>query len=175
VWMYLHARNAPLEMAAGYVGTALEFLVRGYYEQPQNELRSKLLSNTVFSELLLKMKETVKTSKTLASNESDADKFEVLSSKLASLTSVSGKKLTEMLLCDLGLENGEVEKRALKARARAVHADSSDRGFETLTDYRALHTLFARVVFRVLDLDATYVDYSSLNFPSRPLGEKQGP
>jgi hypothetical protein len=176
VWRFLHGRNAPLDMVAGYLGSAFEVLRRQYYSQPMNEAHSRLLPrarwralNSAMSELLDRM-----------SSENEwkdvAPQLANVKSRFSTLNEISGTKLNLLFLGDLKLEHGEVEENALLARNDAAHANPLDHASNetTLRRCRALHTLIARVVFSLLNIDVAYFDYSSVGHLTRPLADKQG-
>jgi hypothetical protein len=174
VWLFLNARNAPLDMAAGYVGAAFEILVRGYYKLPSNESRSKLLAKPKWRTVESTLRKTLDA---LADGElaDDEASIKAVQSQLGQLNRVSGKKLNALFLDDLRLQHGEVEADALQARNDAAHANAmeGDSFVRVLRSYRALHTLFARAMFAVLQVPVRYFDYTALDHPPRGLGEPQ--
>ncbi len=176
VWLYLHGRNAPLEMAAGYVGAAFEMLRRGYYERPENESRSRLLPRPRWAELAKKLDATIDS---LAQGEDWKDllgEVAALRKRLPGLNDISGSRLNLLFLKDLDLNYGGAEDRALGARNDAAHANQLDPAdnFERLRDYRAAHTLFARGLLAILGVEVRYFDYSSRGYPARDLAQPQG-
>jgi len=176
VWLYLHGRNSPLEMAAGYVGAAFEILRRGFYEQPENEARSRLMPKDRWQ---LVGKEVRRLFADLAQRETlseYSDEIQEVERRLAELNKVSGTKLSRLFLSDLHLQYGDVEIKALQARNEAAHAMrfNTSEGFEKLWAYRALQTLFGRVLLRLLAAQVHYFDYSTVGHPLRALETQQG-
>ena len=176
VWLYLHARNAPIAMASGYVGAAFELLVRGYYERPENTSRSKLMPKPQWKEVSSALRASLETLK--ERTNVPAETLGAVDSAIVSggLNRVSGTRLNTMFLTDLGIDIGDIERGALQARNDAAHANRLEMSdFEALCAYRALHTLFARAFFRLLGVDVRYIDYSTEGFPVKELEERQGP
>lgn len=176
VWLYLHGRNSPLEMAAGYLGAAFEILRRAFYEQPENKARSRLMPKDRWQ---LVGKEVRKLLADLAQGEAlreFSNEIWEIERRLAELNKVSGTKLSKLFLSDLRLQYGDVELQALQARNDAAHAlpFNPAEGFEKLRSYRSLHTLFARVLLRVLTAEVYYFDYSTVGHPLRRLETQQG-
>lgn len=176
VWLFLHGKNAPLEMAAGYVGAAFEILRRGYYSQPENEARSKLIPTEKWRLVQTRMKQALSSSKEDVLLQEFSSEIDEVEKRFAEFNKVSGKKLTRLFLTDLRLRFGATEERGLNARDIAAHALSLpvSQSFERLRSYRAIQTLFARVFLRLLDAPVCYFDYSALNHPPRCLEDAQG-
>lgn len=163
-------------MAASYLGGALEILRRSFYEQPENESRSRLMPKESYRYL---GKEVRRVLAELAQQESlraFSNEIQEIERRMAELNKVSGTKLSKLFLSDLGLEYGETELGALQARNLAAHAQpfTAAEAFEVLRSNRALQTLFARVLLRLLDAPVHYFDYSTLNHPLRQLATQQG-
>jgi|GEM_PF-2335776 len=176
VWLYLHARNAPLDMTAGYVGAAFEIIRRGYYKLPENEARSRRFPPNAWALILKSLRtqmDTLCLDDSLKQCATDLDKVKA---RLGDLNQISGTRLNTLFLDDLKLGYGEVEEKALRARNDAAHANplGPDDYVDVLSGYRALHTLLARAIFAVLRTDVRYFDYSAPGFPNRRLGEHQG-
>lgn len=177
IWLYLHGRSSPLEMAAGYLGAGFEILRRSYYEQPDNEKRSRLMPKDRWQIVGRGIRDLFAS---LAHRESLSDlsnELHEVEIRLGELNRVSGKKLSKLFFADLGLQYGEIEERALQARDDAAHAMPYNvtEGFEKLKAYRALQTLFARVLLRLLSAQVYYFDYSAEGHPLRRIHEQQGP
>ena len=176
VWLCLHARNAPLEMAAGYVGAAFEILRRGYYKRPENESRSRLLPSSQWSAVAKRVSEAIDSSMEFECCKSFRNELDDLKSRFSGLNDVSGSRLNRLFLSDLGLKFGDTEEMALAARNDAAHANRVDpsENFASLRAYRAAHTLFARGLLTILGGYVRYFDYSTFGFPVRDLSEAQG-
>ncbi|RJO60559.1 MAG: hypothetical protein C4542_08875 [Dehalococcoidia bacterium] len=182
VWLYLYSFSAPLNMAAGYLGGAFEILRRYFYSLASNEHKTRLLPKTIWKTISSEIFNTIDKIIVTEKQVEFASQLEEIKSRVGGLNSVSGTKLNTLLLEDLGIQYGIIEQDALKARNDSVHANSlgSEGYLETLRRKKALHTLVARVFFRVLQFDDIYyLDYSALD-PStlRPtpklLNKKQG-
>lgn len=180
IWLYLHSRNAPLEMASGYVGAAFELLCRGYYKLPANESRSRLFPNRLWEAVAKHFNTAVDgltpSEDTLEDRNRLAEDLAEVKKRVGSLNAVSGSRLNLLFLTDLGLNFGDTERRALAARNNAAHAKqmAPPAPFATLEGYRALHTLFARALFALLGVPVRYFDYSSDGFPVREVTQGQG-
>ena len=176
VWRYLYSRRAPLEMKAGYVGAAFEILRRGFYARPENESRSSWLPSDQWTELAKSLDMAIDTLAKSESWETWRDPLNEIRARMSGLNSVPGGRLNRQLLRDLALQSGKTEKRALQARNDAAHANEVDpaENFARLRDYRAAHTLFARVMFAILGIPVHYFDYSTEGFPPRELKDAQG-
>ena len=176
IWLCLHARNAPLEMAAGYVGAAFEVLRRRFYEHSENEPRSRLFPAPQWTAIAQKLDDAITTLEHFQDCKDLTDKLAHLRNRLPGLNAVSGSRLNELFLTDLGLKFGAIEKVALAARNDAAHANefAPDEGFEKLQAYRAAHTLFARCLLAILGGQVRYFDYSSRDYPDRDSSEAQG-
>lgn len=176
VWLFLHAQSAPLDMKAAYVGAAFEVLRRGYYARPENEDRSRRLPKDRWKKINKNIGELL--SGLAATDEwmAVSDELQAVKSRVGNLNEISGSKLNSLFLDDLGLEHSVIESDALQARNDAAHANrlGPDDYASTLRHYRALHTLFARCLFSLMEVDTAYIDYSSLEHPHRPLPTMQG-
>lgn len=176
VWLYLHGRNAPLEMAAGYVGAAFEVIRRGYYNQPENEPRSRLMPKERWQTVGKEMQRLLSDISKTDALQGYTVELQEIERRFAELNKVSGTRLNRLFLTDLALQHGETEMQALQARNNDAHAlpFNTAEAFEKLRSYRALHTLFARALLRMLSAQVFYFDYSSLGHPLKRLEEKQG-
>lgn len=175
VWLYLHARSAPLDMACGYLGAAFELLRRGYYALPEHAPRSRRLPKDKWTQA----SQVLMTQLELLANQDAWSPFApdltAIGKRIGSLNEISGSQLNTAFLTDLKLRHGEVEKRALLSRNDAAHANplQPDSNLTMLANYRALHTLLARTMFAVLGLSVEYIDYSALDFPHKSLAQQQ--
>jgi hypothetical protein len=161
-------------MRSGYIGGAFELLCRRYYEQPENERRSRLLTKGQWSEVSKEFRalvDSLSERETLKESKGDLERIR---DRFGELNSVSMTRLKQQFLGDLGLSFGNAEEQALKARNDAAHAnDGGGDDFETLRAYRASHTLLARAVLKSLGVSVRYFDYSSDGYPDRKLEEAQ--
>lgn len=176
VWLRLHARKAPLDMAAGYLGAAFEVLRRSYYAQPENERRSRIVGKPAWRRMRKELERVFDAALAEGGTELTDDGATHMKLALNRLNEVSGSKLNALLLDDLGLKHGSLEASGLKARNDAAHANPIDpNDYEAaLLAVHALETLLARVLFAIVGIDIHYVDYSTLGHPLRKLSDPQG-
>lgn len=176
IWLYLHGRNCPLEMAAGYTGAAFEILRRGFYNQPENEARSRLMPKEAWQFVGKEIRRVFGELASHVQMHEFSGELQEIERRLAELNKVSGAKLSKLFLADLQLQYGDIEIQALNARNEAAHAVpfGAAEGFEKLQSYRALHTLFARALLRLLAVEVYYFDYSALGHPPQRLETRQG-
>lgn len=172
IWLYLHSRNAPLEMKAAYVGGAFEQLCRSFYDQPKNKRESQVMQSDEWKEVKAGFEELVETLSQTETLKNAKDKLTKIRTGFSNLNSVSMTKQKMSFLDHLGLTHGEAEMEALKARNDAAHANDTE-DVKSLRAYRASHTLLARVLLKLLSVSVQYFDYSSFGYPVRPLEEAQ--
>jgi hypothetical protein len=177
VWLYLHARNAPLDMKAAYLGAAFESLRRNYYKLPSNEERARIIPKEKWRPIMQQLRaalpaELLDQQGTATYQPGLAD----INERIGDLNKVSGTKLNTQLLEDLGFDFSEFEREALAARNDAAHANPIEPGEEwgTLKKCRALQTVFGRVMLGIVSGPTHYFDYGTEGFPVRRLPESQG-
>ena len=79
---------------------------------------------------------------------------------------------------ELGLEVGKTEMEAIRARNIMIHDTygESDEAVEKMRQLtNAYRTFFNRVILQVLSHDGSYVDYSVLGWPEKPISQIAGP
>ncbi len=171
VWLFLHARSAPVDMAGGFLGAAFEILSRGYFEQPGTAERSKLLPRAEWTTLRLEMEAL------LEKAAGDRVKLDKIKNRLSNLNAESGTQQHLNFVEDLGFSDSkDAIRQAIAARNDAAHGN-----FIEDTQWRAtyiggkkLQTLFARALLALTGSEMKYFDYSAVGFPVKDLKIAQG-
>jgi hypothetical protein len=164
-WNYWHAVTAPAHMAPAYFGAIIESLQRKYVtaqgsrfnnciipKSEYREIKRAILKATEFTELLPRDKKT-------------------LIEKLESGNIASQKVRSQRFFEYLGLNMGSAELSAWQRRNDAAHGnDIPNKDYISLIkDTKLLKLMLHRIVLRVINASDTYIDYYSLNFPTRPI------
>ena len=100
-----------------------------------------------------------------------ADRKLLLLDALGRSNSMPHKAVMEAVLARMKLEFGKSESTAWRRRNDAAHGRAIPTGSEldAIQDTKFLRGLFDRMLLKLVDASDSYIDYSGLNFPIRPI------
>ena len=159
-WAYWHAMCAPVHMAAGHFGAAIEALQRAYMKAHPAKLDKALIIDKdkwkPLKEALLKAVEEA---------ELDPTVNTILTNKIKSnLNQTPHSVLSEKMLADIGITLGQVESAAWKCRHVAAHGGEIDldSAIPTIMETKLLKIILHRIVLKITGAsDSYYDDYTS--------------
>jgi hypothetical protein len=113
----------------------------------------------------------------VAALDIDAGVKRELTAKVSQLNSASIRTRNRRFLQALNLESNELEEKSWMRRNSAAHGElaGDEEMVELMREIKILRGLFHRILLRMTDASGEYIDYHSLGFPSRPLGEATQP
>jgi hypothetical protein len=184
VGLHLSARNASSDVRAVYQGSAFDALrsrfLRDHDSPPPTQ---KPIPHDQWISLEKQLKTVIESFTEEAECSRYRDGLDSISNSVGNLNCRDSMQNKLSFLDHLGLEFGDYERAAFKARNAAAHGDpicevdlwdepDSDNHWTQATF--AMQTLFARVLFAILEVEVEYRDYSVPGWPTKPLREKQG-
>jgi hypothetical protein len=160
---YWHAVCAPAHIAAAHFGALIEQFQRASSDEAIRASRKGILDDGLWKDLREKIKIT------LDAATIPEELMPILRNKMEGLNQAPQSVMLRRLLDRLGLKVGDVETKALKRRNKAAHGHLSRDHLEIILNNTTLRVLFHRMLGGVTHCSASYVDYYSLNFPTRAL------
>lgn len=102
-----------------------------------------------------------------------ADRKLLLVDAIGRTNGMPHKAVMESILDRMRLRIGDGESAAWRRRNDAAHGRAIPTGseFDAIQDTKFLRGLFDRMLLKLVDASDDYIDYGSLNFPVRPLGD----
>jgi hypothetical protein len=167
-WAYWHAACAPVHIAAGHFGAAIEGMQAAYAKSHPKPARSKLIANKGKAQALIKAM-----TKALAGVALDKEALKRLENKITNLNSASGALVSERIMAELGLELGPDERAAWLRRNDAAHGKppTEDDVVQLIRDTKLLRLILNRMVLRIAKASPTYIDDYSLGHANRALSQ----
>jgi hypothetical protein len=158
-WAYWHAMCAPVHMAAGHFGAAIEALQSAYMMAHPAKLDKTLITDkakwTPLKEALLK---------SIAEAELEPAVSTILTNKVTSnLNQTPPSVLSEKMLSEIGITLGQVESAAWKRRNVAAHGGEVDLDsvIPTIMETKLLKIILHRIVLKITGAcDRYYDDYT---------------
>ncbi len=167
IWLLWMSDSAPLEGQLPYLASALERLTSAWYKSQRSKSSGLYLPADAWSK---KSKEAIETLAKELNGEADAG---AILSKAKRANEFGVNERIRRFFPEIGLPIGAVEEEALRARNVAVHG-----GHFNPAQYQALsltihayRSLVHRTILHLIGWTGLYVDYSTFDFPSRPLAD----
>lgn len=167
MWLMWLAESVPLEAALPNLATALEGIMTAWFKSTKTKSGGKYMSD---AEWAIASATAVSSLGAGLAGRPNADRIE---RRVRGANNFGVNERFERFFEELNLPVGEVELKAIRARNKAAHGGSfSPSQYQWLGNtIRAYRTLIARVVLALLDWNGEYVDYSTYDFPLRPMRE----
>jgi hypothetical protein len=155
-WVYWHAMCAPVHMAAGHFGAAIEALRRAYSKSHPGKIEGNLVSDKKKWNKLIEpfLKE-------IAAAELDQSVKDILSNRVRSnLNPQPAEKLSEAFLAAIGVTLGPLERAAWMLRNKAAHGAEVDldSAVSTIRDTKLLKIILHRIVLKITGASDRYYD-----------------
>lgn len=166
-WAYWHAVCAPIHVAAVHFVACIESLQKSYIENNGKIFSSALMERSKWK---LFRKAALEALNNAGLEEAEKKVFE---SKIGSLNQAPQSILTERFLNHLDMDFSAGEKSAWQQRNNAAHGNEIEKGGEILLirEIKILKVIFHRVLLKVMGGGGYYIDYYSVGFPIKFLGD----
>ena len=155
-WAYWHAMCAPVHMAAGHFGAAIEALQNAYVKAHPAKLNKILIADkakwTPLKKAFLKA---------IAEAELEPAVSSILDSKVISnLNQTPTSVFSEKMLAEIGITLGRVEAAAWKRRNVAAHGGEVDLDsvIPTIMETKLLKIILHRIVLKITGASDRYYD-----------------
>lgn len=167
-WAYWHAACAPVHMAAGHYGAAIEALRTAYAKSHPNPARGRIIQDKAKAQKAVRGMTDA-----LAGLELDEETHQRLLNKVSNLNSASGALVAERIMDELNLPLGPDERAAWLRRNDAAHGKppSEDEIVQLIRDTKLLRLVLHRLVLRISGASATYIDDYTVGHAVRPLAQ----
>jgi hypothetical protein len=155
-WAYWHAMCAPVHMAAGHFGAAIEALQKAYLDSQSGKIERNLVSdkekwNALIEPFL----------QAIAEAGLDPSVTDILSRRVKSnLNQKSADKISEAFLATIGITLSPVESAAWKRRNQAAHGAEIDLNsvIPTIMETKLLKIILHRIVLKITGASDRYYD-----------------
>jgi hypothetical protein len=159
-WAYWHAMCAPVHMAAGHFGAAIEAVQDAYVNSHPAKFETKLITDEAKWDSLSEVFLTA-----IANTELDSSISAILTNKVKSNLNQTPRSVTsEKLLAEIGITLSPVENAAWKRRHVAVHGSELDLDsiIPTIRETKLLKIILHRIVLKITGASDRYYDYYSI-------------
>jgi hypothetical protein len=166
-WLYWYALCSPIHAMAGQLGAAIEALQSTYRAVNKPTYATTLLNKDEFHQLSCNVTNVI-------DQMTITDPIKIgLRNKLSVLNQLSQSQLNDRFYDDLKLPMGVAEKEAWSRRNDSAHGNeiAADDYEDLVRDVKLLRNMLHRTILRITAASDHYVDYYSLNWPTRTLGE----
>ncbi len=169
-WLASHGRSGPIDRCGAALRAAIETIVKAGTSGISRKIIEKYFFDTLLTDLQSAMDSWRKKS---SINSKDMER---LYTKLAQINDRSDIANLPALFAAKDIEFGDFEQAAWNFSNKCAHADNPSLiGDEkTLLLFRVLQATVGRIIVGVTGVHDTYIDYSSPEFPSRPVSQTVG-
>ncbi|MBN1839809.1 MAG: hypothetical protein JW802_07190 [Campylobacterales bacterium] len=167
LWLYWHARCAPIHMAAVHYGGAIEFLIDNYIKIHPTKFKKSILEKDNWATLFNKAKEILDTFNI------DQTTKEILKNKISNLNQMPYTLKEKQFLDLLQIKFTNIEKSAWQQRNHAAHGKKteSDKTISLIREVKILRNILNRFILQITQGSDKYIDYYSIGHPRRNLTE----
>lgn len=170
-WLYWHAVTSPVHVQASQLGATIESIQRNYIKVHERFFQTKLFQKKEWKEIQSELIHGIE--ELLQNNNSDEKR--ILLSKIQNLNQTPQRHLTDRFFEILDLRLSDHEKEAFKQRNYSAHGEKGNRTkFTTTKNNNILRTLLNRVLIKIMDTSIWYIDYYSIGYPQRNIGNPVG-
>lgn len=172
-WAYWHAMCAPVHMAAGHFGAAIEALQNAYMKAHPKKFSHKLVADKEkwksLKEALLKTIDKAKLNDTVSTILKNKVKF--------NLNQTPAGALSEQMLAEIGITLGQVEDAAWKRRNQAAHGNEidTDSVIPTIMETKLLKIILHRMVLKITCASDFYYDDYTIGHAIRKVTDSVPP
>lgn len=166
MWRYWFAEYAPIHARAVQIGAIIEAVQRIFLELNESKLRCTVIEKKLFKKQV--MPALIKVIGNLSLNEEEKSE---LIGNLYGLNRLSQKKISESFFSYLGLNLSSLELTAWQRRHDAAHGNFYEyhQAIDVIRETKILINIFRRQIIKIFDLGGSYIDYYSINHPTRPI------
>lgn len=166
-WAYWHACAATPHIAPAHFGAAIEALQDAYIRANPDLVPSGWTPRNEWKALRAMLTATIE------SADISAEAKAALSKKLSTFNGIDQRQKLKSLMTALNLRLGNDEGAAWRRRNKAAHGTPIPEGQElaAIRDMKLLRGLFQRLLLRVTNAAAQYIDYASPHHEYRGLAE----
>jgi len=168
---YWLSRLSPAEAAFANIASGLEAVMNAWFRSKRSRSKALYLPQAEFEAVTAEPFCQVEHA---LSEKAYADR---ILRRLKQANSIGPNERFERFFDEIELPIGEVEEYAISVRNRFVHgagAVPTEKTHHLVYALRSYQTLFHRILLKLIGFQGSYVDYSCLGFPERPLLDPLG-
>lgn len=170
LWRYWIAESLPLGTSIPILHNGIEILANNWFKSTKSKTHGFYLSKSQFEQLL--NEDFISIERKLNMQYDDR-----ILNKIKGAFQTGANEKIEFFLQEIGLEIGEMERRAIRERNKMIHG--SFNGSEEAIDKTNLltktyKTFFHRVFLKILGYQGPYIDYSALGWPKKNIDQVAG-
>jgi len=172
LWRYWIADSMPLGIGLPIFANGIEILVQKWFSSNKSKTKGVYLPKKEFAKVLGKAVTDIE------NRLSHVEYSGRIINRINNAYQMGAHERLQFFLDELGLEVGKTEMEAIRARNIMIHDTygESDEAVEKMRQLtNAYRTFFNRVILQVLSHDGSYVDYSVLGWPEKPISQIAGP
>lgn len=163
---YWYARNIAVPYGLPILSSALECLIRKWYDQVEANPDTLLMKKGDFRKRIKPVKELVE------EQFIDTDFSERMKRKIDDMNRMSINEMIKYFFSKIEVPIGETEAKALQARNISAHGSFREKDNDYIEQYmmsKVYECLIIRTVLTLLRYEGKYIDYGSLGFPEKAL------
>jgi hypothetical protein len=167
--LYWEAKRVPIGLNLPAFAAALETLMKAWFTSSKTKSRGVYISKDAFETLL---DDELRSAATKLEITPYGDR---MLRRIQGAYNMGANERIEIFFRELELPIGKGELAALRERNIMAHGSvDPERDVQLLAATRAYETLFNRVFLKMLGYQGKYIDYSTVNWPQRPIDEPIG-
>ena len=168
LWRYWTFQEMPLGVNLPIIVNGLEILASAWYSSDFSNSKGRFVSGKIFHELLEQDFQSIRSklteaaiSQSTATGLTDLKSVEALMGRIRDSFLMGWSARMNQFFVELGIDLNSAEKLALKARNEQTHAFADpSQAPELWKNGELLHTLFHKVLLRILNYSGEFLDYS---------------
>jgi hypothetical protein len=155
----LIADNLPLGSNLPIFANGIEIIASSWFNYKKSITHGTYMPKNEYDELIHNEMNIIH--KKLTSN---AYKDRIIN-RISNCYQMGANERLQFFFDEINLAISENENSAIKARNKMIHASSGGDTSELIKHTNVYKTLFNRVLLRLLEYDAKYIDYSTVGWP----------
>jgi hypothetical protein len=166
LWRYWIGRELPLGSNIPIMANGIEILIKYWFKSQKSKSKGIYLTKDEFDTI------TKEEFKKIEATLEDKQFKEKIMNKLKDCYKMSLTDQLKFFFEELGLPLGKTEQKAIRCRHKMIHSSVNMGATEIQEIIRlsfAYRCLVHRTVLKILDYSGTYVDYSMIGFPEKPI------
>lgn len=171
LYRYWIANNLPIGTNLPILASGIEIIASAWFKSKKSKVKGVYLPKKEFDSLL--KDELIKINEKLKNIEYG----DRINNRIRNTFNLGVNERLQFFFDEIGLELGEVENKAIRARNIMTHSSTGD-SYEEIKEMidltNAYKTLFNRVFLKILSYNGKYIDYSVIGNPEKDLNKPLG-
>lgn len=166
LYLYWIANAMPIGISQPVLASGIETLKHGWYKAGNSKTKGTYVSKDEYEK---KMREVLAEVERIWDGHPYAGR---IYNRIAGCYQMGANEQLWLFFEEIGLECGELEKRAWKARNNNAHGQGSAGDVEKeIQNTKVMFLLLARTILKLLGYEGEYIDTAQIGFPRKRLEE----